>query len=94
MAENIILVNGDGNSFGNIEQNVGSNNYDDKMFELVLNKLDLLKQEGVAESDLKSLEEACKSKNKEKVVSFLKNITTGTISSVVAAGILCFLGIR
>ncbi len=94
IAENIILVSGNGNNIGNIEQNANSKNSDDKLFDLVLNKLDLLEKEGISKSDLKLLEKACKSKNKVKVVNFLKDVATGTISSVVATGILYSLGIH
>lgn len=92
--KNIIMVNGNGNNIGNIEQNVNSKNCDDKLFDLVLSKLDLLEKEGISKDDIKLLKEACKDKNKGKVVGFLKDIATGTISSVVATGILYSLGIH
>lgn len=92
--KNIIMVNGNGNNIGNIEQNVNSKNCDDKLFDLVLSKLDLLEKEGISKDDIKLLKEACKDKNKGKVVRFLKDIATGTISSVVATGILYSLGIH
>ena len=38
IAENIILINGDGNQVGNIEQNVNSKNNDTELFNLVLSK--------------------------------------------------------
>ncbi len=90
--KNFIMVNG--NNIGSIEQNVNSKNCDDKLFDLVLSKLDLLEKEEISKGDIKSLKEACKDKNKGKVVSFLKDIATGTISSVVATGILYSLGIH
>lgn len=94
IAENIIMVNGDGVSIGNIEQNANSKNNDERLFDLVLKKIDLLEKEGITKEDIKLLEEACKSKNKEKVINFLKDVATGTISSVVATGILSSLGIH
>ena len=38
IAENIIMVNGNGVSIGNIEQNVNSKNNDERLFDLVLRK--------------------------------------------------------
>lgn len=93
-ADNIIVVTGNGNSFGSIEQNNNSKNNDEELFNLVLNKLDLLEKEGISKKDLKTLEDACKSKDKNKVVSFLKDVASGTISSLIATGILVKLGIQ
>ena len=81
------------NSVGNIEQNVNSKNNDDKLFKLVLKKLELLEKEGVSKADLKLLKDSCQNKNKLKVVEILKDIASGTISSVVADGILRMLGL-
>ena len=94
IAENIIMVNGDEVSIGNIEQNANSKNNDERLFDLVLKKIDLLEKEGITKEDIKLLEEACKSKNKGKVINFLKEVATGNISSVVATGILSSLGIH
>lgn len=94
IAENIIMISGNGNNIGNVEQNANSKNCDDKLFELVQNKLELLEKEGISKEDLKFLEESCKEKNKGKVVGFLKDVATGTLSSVVASGILYSLGIQ
>ena len=80
-------------SVGNIEQNVNSKNNDDKLFKLVLEKLELLEKEGVSKADLKLLKDSCQNKNKLKVVEILKDIASGTISSVVASGILRMLGL-
>lgn len=92
-AENVVIFNGNENSVGNIEQNVNSKNNDDKLFELVLEKLELLEKEGVSKADLKLLKDSCQNKNKLKVVEILKDIASGTISSVVASGILRMLGL-
>lgn len=43
IVQNIIVVNGSDNNFDNIEQNVNSKNNDDELFNLVLTKLDLLR---------------------------------------------------
>lgn len=94
IAKNIIIVNGNKNNIGNIEQNDNSINCDDKLFDLVLSKLDLLEKEGISKDNIELLKAACKDKNKSKVVSFLKDIATGTISSVVASGIIYSLGIH
>lgn len=76
------------NSVGNIEQNVNSKNNDDKLFKLVLKKLELLEKEGVFKDDLKLLRDFCQNENKLKVVEMLKDIASGTISSIIAGGIL------
>lgn len=81
------------NSVGNIEQNVNSKNNDDKLFKLVLEKLELLEKEGAFKDDLKLLRGSCQNKNKLKVVEMLKDIASGTISSIVAGGILWKLGL-
>lgn len=94
IADNIIVVKGNGNSFGNIEQNNKSKNNDEEIFNFVLNKLDLLEKEGISKKDLKVLEDACKNKDKNKVISFLKDVASGTISSLIATGILVKLGIQ
>lgn len=87
-AENVVIFNGNENSVGNIEQNVNSKNNDDKLFEFVLEILELLEKEGVSKADLEILKDSCQNKNKLKVVEMLKDIASGTISSVVASGIL------
>ena len=93
-AKNIIVVNGNGNRFENIEQNNNLKNSDDEIFNLVLNKLDLLEKEGISKEKLKVLEDACKNKDKNKVINFLKDVASGAISSLIATGILVKLGIQ
>lgn len=75
-------------------QNVKYESNDEELFNLVLNKLDLLEKEGISKKDLKELEYACKNKDKNKVVSFLKDVASGTISSLIATGILVKFGIQ
>jgi len=94
IGQNIIVVNGSGNNFGSIEQNINLKNNDDELFNLVLTKLDLLREEGVSKKELKLLEDACKNKDKNKVISFLKDVASGTISSLIATGILFKFGIQ
>ena len=59
-----------------------------------MSKLQLLIQEGVTKEKIALIEEACKEKNKNKVVDFLKDVASGTISSLIATGILYKFGIR
>lgn len=75
-------------------QNVKYETNDIELFNLVLTKLDLLREEGVSKEDLKILEDACKNKDKNKVISFLKDVASGTISSLIATGILVKFGIQ
>ena len=69
-------------------QNVKYETNDTELFNLVLTKLDLLREEGVSKEALKILEDACKNKDKNKVINFLKDVASGTISSLIATGIL------
>ena len=75
-------------------QNVKYETNDTELFNLVLNKLDLLREEGVSKEALKILEDACKNKDKNKVINFLKDVASGTISSLIATGILVKFGIQ
>ena len=59
----------------------------------MLEKPELLEKEGVSKADLELLKDSCQNKNKLKVVEMLKDIASGTISSVVACGILRMLGL-
>ncbi len=93
VANNVIIVNGDSNHFGNIEQNNDSKINDEELFGLVLSKLDLLEKEGVSKSDIEMLRNECKNKNKGKILSFISDIASGGISSIVAAGIISKLGL-
>lgn len=74
--------------------NVKYERQDEELFNLVLNKLDLLEKEGISKKDLKVLEDACKNKDNSKVVNFLSDVASGTISSLVATGILVKFGIQ
>ena len=56
--------------------------------------MDLLREEGVSKEALKILEDACKNKDKNKVINFLKDVASGTISSLIATGILVKFGIQ
>lgn len=94
ISENVFVVSGNGNRFGNIEQNSNSKNNDEELFNIVLLKLELMEKEGISKSDLKLLEEACYKKEKKKVVSVLKDVAFGTISSLIATGILARFGIQ
>ena len=75
-------------------QNVKYETNDTELFNLVLTKLDLLREEGVSKEALKILEDACKNKDKNKVINFLKDVASGTISSLIATGILVKFGIQ
>lgn len=90
-AENMIIVNGNGNYINDIKQNNNSN--DEEFFKTVMSKLRLLIQEGVTKEKIELIEEACKEKNKNKVIGFLKDVASDTISSVIATGILYKFGI-
>ena len=92
-------INFSGNNSPVFFQSTGNQNVkyeinDAELFSLVLSKLELLEKEGVSKSDLKILEEACNKGDKNKVVDFLKSVAYGTISSVIATGILVKLGIQ
>lgn len=91
--QNVFVVNGNSNTFGNVEQNVNSKNNDDKLFDMILSKLSLLEQEGVSQEILATLKEECEKKNKRKVVDLLKEIATGVAGSVVSAGIMHIFGL-
>ena len=75
-------------------QNVKYETNDTELFNLVLTKLDLLREEGVSKEALKILEDACKNKDKNKVINFLKDVASGTSSSLIATGILVKFGIQ
>ena len=75
-------------------QNIKYETNDTELFDLVLTKLDLLREEGISKEDLEILEDACKNKDKNKVIVFLKEVASGTISSLIATGILAKFGIQ
>lgn len=78
-------------SIGNQTVNYKTN--DDDLLNLVIDKLDLLKKEGVSKEDLNELKKACENKKVDKVIDFLKVISSNAIGSVVATGILAKLGL-
>ena len=93
IAQNVIVVKGNNNNLNNIERNNDSKNDDDVLFSLVLSKLELMQKEGVSKKEVEQLKTACNNKNKETVIKMLKDIATGVISSLIAAGILYKFGI-
>lgn len=67
---------------------------DDKLFEIVLEKLDLMQKESnLSEKIIENIKESCNKKNKNKVVELLKEIAMGTGTNLIASGILGLFGI-
>ena len=75
------------------DQKVTYEDNDDELYNLVLSKLDMLEKEGVSKEDISNIKKACNDKNKNIVVDILKEVATGTISSLIATGILCSFGL-
>ena len=82
-----------GNFYGDISQ-INNFNNDDEFFYMVLNKLDAMQLESNLSAErIEAIRSACESKNKNKVVEFLKEIVIGTGTNLIANGILMKLGL-
>ena len=92
MIYNEINVNGNNNNLNNIIQSNLSVN-DEELFKIILEKLDLFKQDGVDEKILEQLNKNCKEKNKSKIVALLRDLAVGAAGSILATGILNKFGL-
>ena len=79
---------------GTINQTNFNQMNDDKIFEIVLEKLDLMQKESnLNEKNIENIKESCKKRNKNKVVELLKEIAMGTGTNLIASGILGLFGV-
>ena len=88
-----IVNNFYGNNYGNINQSI--NNFkDDDIYNLILDKLEVIKIESNAtDQKIDELSNYCKQKEKNKVISILKEFTMGVTTNIVASAILGMFGI-
>ena len=67
---------------------------DEKIFDVILEKLDVMKIESKLDDEkVKEIKECCRKKDKNKVVRFLKEIAMGTGTNLIATGILAMFGL-
>ena len=83
-----------GNNYGTVNQTNNIDNLQDKFFDIVLEKLDVMKIESkLDDKKIKEIQECCRKKDKNKVISFLKEIAMGTGTNLIATGILAMFGL-
>ena len=83
-----------GNNYGTVNQTNNIDNLQDKFFDIVLEKLDVMKIESkLDDKKIKEIRESCRKKDKNKVISFLKEIAMGTGTNLIATGILAMFGL-
>ncbi len=82
--------------YGNVSQiNSFNNNDDDKLFDLVLDKLEAMQLESNLSMEKKEeIRTACKERKKDRVISLLKEVAKETGVSLIANSILNMFGIR
>lgn len=92
--QNIIQNIFNGNNYGTVNQTNNIDNVDEKIFDVILEKLDILKLESnLDENKVKEIQEYCQKKDKNKIVQFLKEIAMGTGTNLIATGILSMFGL-
>ena len=83
-----------GNNYGTVNQTNNINKVDEKIFDVTLEKLDLMRIESKLDNEkIKEIQEYCRKKDKNKVIEFLKEIATGTGTNLIATGILAMFGL-
>lgn len=82
-----------GNNYGTVQQTNSLNLQNDKLIEVVLEKLNAMEAEGVDKDKIKKLNMACKERNSKKIIDILKEIVLGTGTNLIANGILMMFGL-
>lgn len=83
-----------GNNYGTVNQTNNIENVDEKIFDVILEKLDVMKIESKLDDEkVNEIKECCRKKDKNKVVRFLKEIAMGTGTNLIATGILTMFGL-
>lgn len=91
---NVIQNIFNGNNYGTLNQ---SNNFQDsneKLYEIVLEKLELMRIESnLSDEKINDIKELCNKKEKGKIIKFLTDIAMGTGTNLIASGILNMFGL-
>ena len=83
-----------GNNYGTVNQTNNIDNMNEKIFDIVLEKLDVMKIESKLDDEkIKEIQEYCRKKDKNKIVVILKEIAMGTGTNLIATGILAMFGL-
>lgn len=83
-----------GNNYGILNQANNFQNNDEKLFEIILKKLDAMQVESnLPTKKTDEIREACNKKEKSKVIKFLREIAMGTGTNLIASGILEIFGL-
>lgn len=83
-----------GNNYGTVNQTNNIDNVDEKIFDVILEKLDIMKMESkLNDEKVKKIQKCCREKDKNKLVCFLKEIAMGTGTNLIATGILTMFGL-
>lgn len=83
-----------GNNYGTVNQTNNLDNMNEKIFDMVLEKLDVMKIESKLDDEkIKEIQEYCRKKDKNKIVRLLKEIAMGTGTNLIATGILAMFGL-
>ncbi|MBR3613941.1 MAG: hypothetical protein IKL55_02045 [Clostridia bacterium] len=83
-----------GNNYGTVNQTNNIENVDEKIYDVILEKLDALKLESnLDDNKVQEIQECCHKKDKNKLVQFLKEIAMGTGTNLIATGILAMFGL-
>lgn len=92
--QNIIQNVFNGINYGTLNQTNNIENVDEKIFDIVMEKIDALKIESnLKEEQIQELKECCNRKDKNKLVQLLKEIVIGTGTNLIATGILAMFGL-
>lgn len=93
-SQNIIQNVFNGNNYGTLNQTNNIENSDEKLFDIVMEKIDALRIESnLKEEQVQELKESCNRKDKSKLVQLLKEIVIGTGTNLIASGILAMFGL-
>lgn len=83
-----------GNNYGTLNQLNNFQNNDEKLFEIILEKLDAMKLESnISVEKIEEIKKYCNKKEKTNVTEILKEIAMGTGTNLIASGILGMFGL-
>ena len=82
-----------GNNYGTVQQNNSLNLQNDKLIEVVLDKLKAMEAEGISKDKIEEINTACNERNSKKVIAILKEIALGTGTNLMANAILMMFGL-
>ncbi len=94
ISPNVIQNIFNGDNYGTINQVNNFQNNDEKLFEIILEKLDAMQLESnISVEKIEAIKEFCNKKEKTNVIKILKEIAMGTGTNIIANGILGMFGL-